>query len=115
MSRLATAYTVQTQAAHEPFHGAACHDDALAVHLLPNPVGTVYLKVSLQDTFNLRHQSLMALCSGTTQFRVVLPGRKAPVSRQGNLQHFADWLDPVGIPALVDAGVHDFSLRSSSA
>jgi hypothetical protein len=39
----------------------------------------------------------------------------APVSRRGDLQHFADRLDPVGIPVLVDVGVQDFSLRSSSA
>src|SRR5690625_1692320 len=39
----------------------------------------------------------------------------APVSRRGNLQYFADRLDPVSIPMLIDIGVYDFSLRSSSA
>src|SRR5690554_7359670 len=38
-----------------------------------------------------------------------------PVGRRGNLQYFADWLDPVGIPVLINVGVYDLSLRSSSA
>lgn len=52
---------------------------------------------------------------GTTPFRVALSGGMAPTGRRGNLQYLADRLDPAGIPVLVDAGVHHFSLRSSSA
>lgn len=38
-----------------------------------------------------------------------------PVRRRGNLQYFADWLDPVGIPVLINVDVYDFGLQSSSA
>lgn len=66
-------------------------------------------------SFNLWYQHIIALGSGATQFRIAPPSSVAPVCRWGNLQYLADWLDPVGIPVLVDVGVYDFSLRSSSA
>ena len=61
---LATAHTPQSQPAHEPFHGTARHRNVLAVHLLPDLLGTVDLHIGLPDTFDMRHQPLIALGPG---------------------------------------------------
>src|SRR5690606_14336445 len=112
---LAPTRALQPQATHEPLHGTACYGNAFAVHLPPDLIGTVHLKVGLPDPLNVRNQPVIALGPRAAQFRVALPGGMAPVGGWGNLQHVADRLDPMGIPVLVDVGVYDFSLRSSSA
>src|SRR5690606_21358082 len=81
----------------------------------PDFISTVNLQVGLPDAVDMGHQEVIPLGSFAAQLRIALTGRMAPVSRRGNLQYFADRLDPVSIPMLIDIGVYDFSLRSSSA
>jgi hypothetical protein len=54
----------------EPLHATACHGNIFAVHLLPDPIGTVHLEVGLSDPLNVRNQALIALGPGAAQFRV---------------------------------------------
>jgi len=91
-------------AANRGFNGSLC-----------KALGLTRSSGHVPDSRNLRHQHRIAFCASTAQTGITLPGRMAPVGRRGDLQHFADQLDPVGIPVLVDVGVQDFSLRSSSA
>jgi hypothetical protein len=102
-------------AAHQARNAAARFGSALAVELLPVLVGTVDMEVGLPDKLNLPDQLLIALGPGTAQIGIAPPGWIAPVGRWGNLEYFADRLDPIGIPALINVGIYDFSLRSSSA
>ena len=53
--------TSQAQAPHQPLDGPARHLDALAVHLLPDLVGTIDLQVGVPDLFDLGHQRVVAL------------------------------------------------------
>jgi hypothetical protein len=39
----------------------------------------------------------------------------APVARRGDLQHFANRLDPIGLAVLINKIPQDLSRRSSSA
>jgi len=113
--RLASACAAQAQATHEPFHRTARHGNGFPVHLLPDLIGAIHPQVGIPDSFDLRNQPFIALGPVATPFRMALPDRMAPVGRRGNPQHSADRLDPIGIPVLIDVGVQDFSLRSSSA
>ena len=109
-NRLATPLALQAQTLHQTFDCAARHRNAFAVQLPPDLVGPIDLEVGLPDPLDLRQQDPIALGAGAAQF-----GRAPPVGRRGDLQDLADRLDPVRLPVLVDAGVYDFSLRSSSA
>ena len=55
-SVFAGSYTVQAQAAHEPFHGAARDLEALSFHLAPNLAHTIDLEVILPDALNFGFQ-----------------------------------------------------------
>ena len=57
----APACTLQPQTLHQPLDGAACHRDALAVHLMPDLVGTVNLHVGMPDLLNFWHQGVIRL------------------------------------------------------
>lgn len=64
---------------------------------------------------NVTNQLLIALGPGAAQIGIAPPGRMPTVCRWGNLQTFADRLDPISITVLIDVGSYDSSLRSSSA
>ena len=111
----ASANALQTHAFHESLDRAAGHFGALSVHLVPDLISAVDLHVGLPDSLDLRGQHLITLGSGSAQFGFALAGGMAPVARRGDLQHFANRLDPVSVTVLVDKCPQDFSRRSSSA
>ena len=51
---------------------------------------------------NLRQQGCILFGPRTTQLRCTLLGGMATVTRRGDLQQFADRLDPIGIAMLVN-------------
>ena len=113
--RLATTYPLQAHGTHEPLNGTTCHQDALAVHLQPDLVGSVDLPVGVPHALDVSLQPLVTQGACTAQLRVALPGGMAPVARRGHLQYTTDGLDPVIVTVAVDVGLHDLSRRSSSA
>ncbi len=111
---LATAHAPQAQAPHQSLDRAAGHGSAFAVHLVPDFVSTIDLHIGLPDTLDLQGQRDITLDACTTQLRVALTRCMTPVTRRGNLQDFANWLDPEGFTVLVYEILQDLSLRSSS-
>lgn len=105
----------QTLQLHQPRDRAARHRNTFPVHLLPDLRHAVDLHVGLPDTPDLRLQSIVAFRAGAAPGRISELRRMASVTRRGNLQDLADWLDPKGIAMLVDEGLQDFKRRSSSA
>jgi hypothetical protein len=75
---------------------------AIAVHLLPDLVGAVDLKVGMPELLDLRHRFGISQRSLAQQGRI--PGARcmSTVGRRGNLQDFADRLDPVDGAVPVD-------------
>lgn len=100
---------------HQALDRAARHGNALPVHLPPYLLGTVDLEVGLPDPLDVRHQRFVPLGTLAAQIWIALPGGVTPVTRRGNLQDLADWLDPVVRAVLIDVALQRFSWRSSSA
>ena len=69
---------------------------------MPDLVSTADLHVVLPDLVNLRQQGCILFGPRTTQLRCTLLGGMATVTRRGDLQQFADRLDPIGIAMLVN-------------
>ena len=112
---LATARPLQPQAFHQSLNGAACHFDAFAPHLMPDPVGAVGLHVGPPDLLDLRHQDVIRLGPCAAQLGLALARSMTPIPGWGNLQGLADRLDTVGGAMFVHKVLQDLSRRSSSA
>ncbi len=78
-------------------------------------VGTVDLHIGLPDAFNLWHQHFVTLGPSAAFERITLQSSSPPVTRRGDLQNFADRLDPKGASVRVNETRQDLSRRSSSA
>ena len=79
------------------------------------PIATTYPHIGLPDTLDLRLEGVVCPGARTSPIRIVLLGGMALVARRGNLQNFADRLDPAGVTVLVDEAFHYLSLRPGSA
>src|SRR5664279_2570409 len=112
---LAAHHAAQALPPHQPLDGAPRHRHALARQLTPNLVRAVDPHIGLPDALDLRHQLVVAPGTRRSQRRVSPLRCVSAVSRRGNLQHFADRLDPVATPVRVDEISHYLSRRSSSA
>ena len=105
----------QPQLAYQPLHCAAGYPYAFSVHLFPDLVCTVHLPVGMPDPLNLGHQMPVLLGAIASDLRVASACGMQAVTRWGNLQEFADRLDPEGVAVAVDEIDQDLSRRSSSA
>ena len=112
---LAAHRTTQSPMPHQAFDRTACDLDAFALHLPPDLVCAVDLKIGLPDVFDRGYQSLIAFGALTAQGWNAYPRGMAPIARRGDLQDFADRLDPVQVPVLIDETHHFLIWRSSSA
>ena len=74
---------------------------AFPVHLFPDLIGAVDPHIGLPDPLDLRLEGIVRLGVYTAQIRVALLSSMVTVARRGNLQNFADWLDPEGVTVLV--------------
>lgn len=106
---------MQALALHQALDRAACDGHALTAQLPLNLVDTIDLHVRLPDAFNFWRQNVIPFGPVASLGRIELHGCMASVSRRGDLQHFADRLDPTGLPVLVHERPQDFKQRSSSA
>lgn len=101
--------------AHQPFHRAPRHRHALPPQLPPDLVSAIDLPVGLPHAFNLRHQDLITPDPGAATLWVI-PKRHLPsIARWGDLQDFADRLDPMRVTVCINEVPQDLSRRSSSA
>jgi len=99
---------------HQTFDGATGNFMNLSIKFVPDLACPVDPEIKRPGLLNERQQLGITLGPLASKLRVTLLRDMTPISRRGNLQHFADWLDPVVSPILIDKGVY-FSLRSSSA
>ena len=112
---LAAARTLQTQLPHQPLDGTPRNHNAFAIHLSPDLVGTIDLPVRMPDALNMRHQQIITLGTFTAELGTSLSCCVTSVARRGNLQSFADRLDPVLAPVRIAKAFQFFKRRSSSA
>lgn len=75
----------------------------------------LHLHVGLPALMDLGKQSFIHLGTRTAQLGVALPGSMAAIARPGNLQNFADGLDPVGMVMLVNKLAQNLNWRPNSA
>ena len=111
----ASHHTLQSAPAHQSFHRAARHGTAFTAELSPDLVVAIDLHVGLPDALDLRRQRFVASSASAALFQVAAKGCVPSVSRRGDRQNLADWLDPVSVAVLVDEVPQDLSRRSSSA
>ena len=76
----------QSQAVHQALDGAARDPGAFALHLPPDLVRAVDLKIGLPDAFDPGYQYIVALRTRTTQRGIALACGMKPVARRGDLQ-----------------------------
>src|SRR5471032_1214067 len=108
-------HITQAGAAHQTLDGATGGLDAFATQLAPDLFCTINLHIGLPDALDLQGQHLVALGASTSQSRIAPLRGVTPVAGRGNLQDFANRLDPIRLAVLVDERSHDLKRRSSSA
>src|SRR5471032_15261 len=108
-------HTTQAGAAHQAFDGAAGGLDAFAAQLAPDLFCTINLHIGFPDALNLRGQNIVTLGARAAQSRIAPLRDVTPVAGRGDLQDFANRLDPIRLAVLVDERSHDLKRRSSSA
>jgi hypothetical protein len=109
---LAADHAAKAELAHQAFHGAAGHGDALAPQLPPDLASAVHAVVGLPDTLDLGLELLVSPLSGRG---LQVAGLVGVVGAGRQLEDPADRLDPEAIPQRVDHLGHLVRGRSSSA
>src|ERR1700710_3125017 len=112
---LAAHHTAQSLTTHQSFDGASRDRSTFTGQLTPDLISAVDPHIGLPDALDLRHQFVVAPSTRRSQRGVSPLIDVTAVSRRGNLQHFADRLDPMSVAVRVDELPHHLSRRSSSA
>ena len=88
--------------AHQAFDSTACDRNRFALQLPPDLVCPINPKIGFPNSPDMRHQIFITAGAGTAKRWVTLSGGMAPVSGWGNLQQFADRLDPEPHTVFID-------------